>query len=110
MKKAIILIVIAVGACTLVYGFAFHTLTVHFTEKVTVEIPAIVEDPFGEGFEEPPGAVRMETIELDEERTVAEPEPNVVLEVTRGGVERLEDGRIARTYEAGEAPPSLCPT
>jgi hypothetical protein len=57
-----------------------------------------------------PGAARTETIEVYEDRSIAERESKLVIEATRGGVERLEDGRIARTYESSQAPPSQCPT
>ena len=110
MKKVIVIIVIAVGACTLIYGFTSHTVTVHFTEKVTVEVPAFDNDPFGGESEGPPDEVRTETIEVDEERTIPEPEPKLVLEVTYSGVQRLEDGRIVRTYDPAEGPPPPCPT
>ena len=60
--------------------------------------------------EDPSGGARTETIAVYEDRTIAESEAKLVLEATRGGVQRLEDGRIARTYESSEAPPSQCPT
>ena len=110
MKKVIVIIVIAIGALALLYGFTSHTITVHFTEKVTVEVPALGDNPFGDEFEDPSGGARTETIEVYEDRSIAEAEAKLVLEVTRGGVGRLEDGRIARTYESSQAPPSQCPT
>ena len=110
MKKVIAVIVIALGALALLYGFTSHTLTVHFTEKVMVEVPALGDNPFGDDYADLPGGARTETIEVYEDRSIAEPESKLVLEATRGGVERLEDGRIARTYESSEAPPSQCPT
>lgn len=41
-------------------------------------------------------------------RTIIMPERQIILEATRGGVVRLADGRIKRTYSG--APPSGCPT
>jgi hypothetical protein len=110
MRKAIVIIVIAIGACALIYGFASHTLTVHFTQKVAVEVPALPENTFGGETEGPPGDGRTETIEVEEERTITEPEPSVVYEVTFGGVQRLDDGRIVRTYDPAQGPPPPCPT
>jgi hypothetical protein len=113
MKKLIPILVILAGAAALVFGFGFNTHTVHYDEAIKIEAPPVEQNPFGE-FGPPPGESSIEAppkaITVLEDRQTAEPESNLVLEVTRGGVTRLDDGSIKRTYVAGEGPPALCPT
>jgi hypothetical protein len=100
----ILAVLIGVGA--LIFGLGFHSRTVSFDERIELEPPPVPIDPFtGEPIGPPP-----EPVTITETREVNEPEARLVSEVTRGGVERREDGRIARTYTAGEEPPSQCPT
>lgn len=114
MKVVLVIIPIVVGVALLIYGVGFHGRTVHFDEEVEIEAPPIEEDPFFGGVDEPPAdpspEAASETVTVLEERETVEPEHSLVLEVTRGGVERLADGRIKRTYIAGAGPPALCPT
>jgi hypothetical protein len=112
MKVVIPIVAIVVGAAALIFGFGFNTHTVHYDEAITIEAPPIEQNPFGE-FGPPsvgPSTAPPEAVTVLEDREAAEPEYNLVLEVTRGGVERLDDGTIKRTYVAGEGPPALCPT
>ncbi len=114
MKILVVIIPLVVGVAFLIYGVGFHGRTVHFDKEVAIEAPPLEEDPFFGGAAGPPvepspeGA--SETVTVLEGRKTVEPEHALVLEVTRGGVVRLADGRIKRTYIAGAAPPALCPT
>jgi hypothetical protein len=58
-------------------------------------------DPWGPGSVAPAGPI---TVLVPEET----PEPEVVREVTVGGLERMASGELKRTYSG--APPSACPT
>ncbi len=102
------------GASLLVYGSAFSQHTVHFDEEVTpAPPPEPPPPPFirpGPGgamppFIRPPRPPQKPIIML---RHIVEGEAKIVLEATRGGVMRMEDGRLKRTYSG--APPSGCPT
>jgi len=107
MKTLIPIVGALFGVAALIFGFAFHDHTVHFDEAIQIEAPPLEPDPFMPEPEEPPEA---EVISVLEERQALEPEYRIVLEVSRGGVTRLADGTIKRTYVAGESPPALCPT
>ena len=79
-------------------------------------------NPFGDGsqpsgmenpFEQPPPmpsppGLKYEKVTEAYVETVEEPEWAIVREVTIGGIVRLADGRLKRTYTG--KPPSLCPT
>ena len=43
-------------------------------------------------------------------KMLAKSEPNLIKEVSVGGVERDESGKIKQTYEVGEEAPKACPT
>jgi hypothetical protein len=43
-------------------------------------------------------------------KVIAKSEPNLIKEVSVGGVERDESGKIKQTYEVGEEAPKACPT
>ena len=91
------------GFSLLVYGSAFSQHQVHFDEEV-IPIPP-PEPPLPPWVKRPPRPPQMPFIVL---KNLTEPEANLVLEATRGGVMRMEDGRLKRTYSG--APPSGCPT
>jgi hypothetical protein len=111
MKKLIPIVVVVVGAAALIFGFGLNTHTVHYDEAIKIEAPPVEQNPFVEfGPPGPSAAPPPEPVTVLEDRQAVEPEYNVVLEVTRGGVARLDDGTIKRTYVAGEGPPALCPT
>lgn len=110
MKKLVAIIAVVLGIVFVVCGFAFHRRTVRFDEEVQVEAPPLELDPFAPMPDEPPPDSSPETVPVLEERETVEPEHRLVLEASRGGVARLPDGTIKRTYIAGEGPPLLCPT
>ena len=107
MRLAAAISAIILGAGLLVYGAVFHARTVHFDEEVEIEAPPPEQDPFAPIVEDP-WIPPPETILV--ENTVVEPEHRLVLEVSRGGVERGLSGKIRRTYLGSAVPPDLCPT
>lgn len=110
MKKILIALVpILVGIGLLIWGVGFHSRTIYFDQEIEIEAPPLEDDPlFGPPDEPPPEA--SQKVAVLEERQATDPEHHLVLEVSRGGVQRLPDGKIKRTYIAGEDPPDLCPT
>jgi hypothetical protein len=89
--------------------------------------PGIEPPPDGPAFGPPPGfpgahapKVKVIVVQPVEKKVIKpvveyEPEPIVVFEVTRGGVELADSGTVRRTYGPtanGEQiePPSMCPT
>jgi hypothetical protein len=63
-------------------------------------------------------SIRVQNLpEKDQEKKTADykpvlslSEPTVMLDVTIGGLVRLDSGNIQRTYGGGQKPASLCPT
>jgi hypothetical protein len=111
-------LLLTAGIASLVYGSLFHAATVVEEQEVEESVP--LPSPFG-----PPGAAGAPFGEtgmppfLPPERLVAKvkrkivsekvtAEAVLVREVTFGGVVRLANGELKRTY-SGKAP-SLCPT
>ncbi len=101
------------GAALLVYGAAAHQEPVSFEEEITIPAPPRLDDfpPPGlprKGFMPqpfvPPGPPKTAMVL----RQALEPEYHLVLEATRGGLARLPEGQLKRTYSG--APPSGCPT
>ena len=82
-RLALAAILVAAGAALLLYGVAVHSRTVLLKQA------------------EPPAA--------EAEKTIQESEPDLIREVSVGGVLRNPSGKIERTYGEGETP-SLCPT
>lgn len=97
---------VLIGVGSLILGFGFHSRTVSYDEQVEIPAPPVPIDPYTGRPIGPP----IEPQIITETREVNEPEPRLVLEVTRGGVVRLASGEIKRTYFGAEQPPSLCPT
>ena len=86
-------------------------LTKETTEK-TIDVPVAfsqIPPPFpdGQGFGGPP-QFRKQTIQNTEEVTISVSEPDLIRDVTVGGVALNKSHKIERTY-TGKAP-SLCPT
>ena len=94
------------GSGSLLYGSLFHVVTVE--EEQQREISAAVPAPLG--FGPPPGFPGARFAQAAEKYFEAreEPERAIVRDVTVGGVARLADGRLRRTY-SGKGP-SLCPS
>jgi len=112
---AIVLGLAALGA--LVFGYGFHTRVV----LVETEVEAPPDDEGPDAFEGFPFPVFDEqgqpvTFPEDEVETPTETErveeifrePILVRDVTVGGLVRLDDGRLMRTYTG--KPPQACPT
>ena len=106
-KRNIGLILLLLGGTgSLAYGLLFHAVTVE--EEKQREISVAVPSPFG--FGEPPGfpGARSEKVVEKYFEAHEEPERAIVRDVTVGGVARLADGQLRRTY-SGKGP-SLCPS
>jgi hypothetical protein len=114
-------LMVVLGAAAIVYAAALHVVPVVVEPPAAPPAPSVeepsapaaaapsVEDlfppaPFSEG-PSPPAAQPEPAKEL---AAVSESEPNLVREVTVGGVVRTPAGEIKRTY-SGSAP-ALCPT
>jgi len=122
------LLLMAAGTACLVYGFAFHTVTVQpkaDSAPAEDDVPPELlpdEEPifsadilFGNGpAETAPVPMAIEEPEAAEEPPPPEPqqfgEGRVVKEVTIGGLHRLPTGEIAMTYGPNEKAPTFCPT
>jgi len=76
-------------------------------ERYEEQPPLFPPDPFG-----PPGALGGPPAYIEEEETERifqdEPEWKLIREVSVGGVTRLANGELKRTYSG--QPPSVCPT
>jgi len=114
------ILLLLAGLTLLVHGARRHSVAVldWHEEEITPPPPPpfFADRPPGLGGPRPPFfpprlpmPPREPEIVLRLDRVV-EPEHKLVLEVTRGGVIRLDDGRIKRTYNSSGAPPSGCPT
>jgi hypothetical protein len=67
------------------------------------------ENPFaGPAAPPAPPGMKFEKVTEDYVESITEPEWKIVYEVTFGGVARLANGHLKRTYTGD--PPSLCPT
>ena len=109
-------IVLGLAAVSLlVYGAAISRHDVLSEETITPspppEMPFMAPGPGGPDgpmppFMRPPPRPPAKPIQVL--RTISEPEHKLVLEATRGGLVRMADGRLKRTYSG--APPSGCPT
>ncbi len=86
------LLLIPAAAAALVYGIVFHSTTI-----LAQRIDEVEDDS--------PDATAQQVVEpisLDLR------EPAIILDVTVGGLVRLDSGSIKRTYSG--KPPSACPT
>ena len=132
MRRFLAMVVLLLGgAGSLLYGSLFHAVMVEEDKQREISIavptmPGFEEMPFEpRGFAPPgpegwtpdggpmenppmPPGIRMETVVEEYVETQEEPEWTIVWEVTIGGVTRLANGRLKRTYSG--KPPALCPT
>jgi hypothetical protein len=97
------LLAVLVGAGLLVGGYVYHSRTVYSVETIEIPPPPPILDPFTGEPIGPPMEATTETVD----HSSSAPESNLVLEVTRGGVERTAAGRIERIVRPAGA---LCPT
>jgi hypothetical protein len=129
------LALVAAGAAGILYGVLFHTQTVlpkpaepepeaaapedppavlpeedmpAFSPEELFGAPSEDDEPFTLDIE--PGTGPALEAEPVANEPFVETEPEMVREVTIGGLERLETGELARTYDAEKGVPSFCPT
>jgi len=100
VHAAMPVVLVLAAAGLVVYGAAFHSRQVLMDREV--RLPDALMG--GRGAFSPPGGFgrMVESIILEES------EPELIREVTFGGVTRLDTGETKRTYTG--QPPSLCPT
>ena len=133
-----LIFLLAAAAGALLYGSLFHRVTIEVEKQreITIAIPTLLEpgDMFfqPQGFDVPPGfdgpqgmppgdghmqspppppmmpGIKMETVTEKYVEAQEEPEYAMVFEVTIGGITRLANGQLKRTYSG--KPPALCPT
>ena len=122
-RLLIVIVLLAAGAASLLYGAMHHRVTVEVQKEREILIPAArqtipdaiafpppgMPDEFGSPPPPPrPMEIKMETVTetytVDEEQS----EPTMVWQATIGGVMRLANGQLKRTYSG--KPPALCPT
>ena len=96
-------LLVSAGIGLVVYGAAFHTQDVLVEQDLPAELvpPELPGFP-GEQFPAMPAPPKTFTAPL------AHSGPDLVREITYGGIARLEDGTLKRTYTGD--PPSGCPT
>jgi hypothetical protein len=123
------MLLLAGSTASLFYGAWRHSAPVVADQEkeVTIEIPAdfppVPGDQFppmpgvepggppfpgGNPFEGPPAMIKKTVKQIDR-ITKLESEPDLIREITVGGVERLASGELKQTY-SGDKGPSLCPT
>jgi hypothetical protein len=125
VKRIVTLILLlAAGAGSLLYGSLFHQMTVEEEKEreisIAIAIPTM-PGPGGMSFDQPgmpPGDdpmqmpmvsdVMMETVIEKYVESQKEPEWIIVYESTFGGIARLANSQLKRTYSG--KPPALCPT
>jgi hypothetical protein len=102
-RIAFVALLVLGGAVCLVYGAARHQREVLVDQKIELP-PGVATQAPGAPFWAPQGPPAETT------RTVGIglSEPAMVRDITVGGLVRLEDGELKRTY-TGEAP-TLCPS
>ncbi len=118
VKRAILPSLLVLGGVALVvYGVGYHTTTVLVEEEIAPPPPPPEPPPFWggpprNGFPGPPFLSRRPPAPPPVPQKVlvkfVDPEQRLIRDVTIGGLARMDDGRIKRTY-SGEGP-ALCPT
>ncbi len=110
----VVLPLILVGVGQILYGVAFHTQPVIVEEESkSAPPPPVMVLPPGDNPDEsaPPPEMREPPASPVAEKdfnTLDLAEPDLIRDVTVGGVARLDSGELKRTYMG--RPPSLCPT
>ena len=105
LRVTLTVLAVVAAAGLIAYGVLVHSTTVLVEGAPAEPPPPVVSSDLPPGLPPPfvpPGPSEPEIVELELS------EPEITLDVTVGGLERLEDGRIVRTY-SGEAP-EACPT
>jgi len=121
-RIATLILLLAAGASSLLYGSLFHQMTVEVEKEreISIAIPTM-SGPGGMSFEMPGMPlgddpmqmpmvpdVMMETVIEKYVESQKEPEWIIVYESTFGGIDRLANSQLKRTYSG--KPPALCPT
>jgi hypothetical protein len=107
--RIVAMILLFLGAVgSLLYGAIFHPITVEEEKEreISIMVPAL-PGPEESPPELPPG-MKMEKVTEKYVESIEEPEWAIVREVTFGGVVRLANGELKRTYSG--KPPALCPS
>jgi hypothetical protein len=106
--RAILSLALCVAGFVLVfYAVRGHQILVAQDREVeeTITIPQPPTDPWL-----PPPPPLTQTIKKLLREAVAVREPELVKDLTIGGVVLLKSGELKRTYLAGQEAPALCPT
>ncbi len=99
------------GLGFMAWGVMWHTVPVVAELEIKESappLPGMEEDPPPSMFGGPAVDLPVEDVVRRETVTLFKPEPEMMVEVTRGGLARSGDGRLRLTYVG--APPSRCPT
>lgn len=106
-----------VGLAAIVWGVLFHRIPV-LAEKeteTTVEVPLMLPAPGLDGTSSPdepsldvPAFVKKTVTRMDEVTLILS-EPELMRDISVGGVVRMASGELKRTY-SGEEGPAKCPT
>jgi hypothetical protein len=112
-----VIVLLTAGAASLLYGSLCHRVKVEVEKQreISIAVPALpglegmtFSRPGYAGPEGMPSGVKMEKATENYVEVEEEPEWTIVRETTIGGVTRLANGRLKRTYSG--KPPALCPT
>ncbi len=124
LKRGLAMVLVAAsGSVSLAFGLHRHSFTFEETKEKSVSIavpdaPSFGQTPFGSprsgdvpsgmGQGNAPLGLKYVTAKEKYTELSQQPESVVVREVTYGGVVRLGNGHLKRTYSG--KPPTLCPT
>jgi hypothetical protein len=109
------------GVASLIYGAIYHSAPVFEEQetKTTIEIPTGLPPPGSFGtvplpnggapFGGPPLFFEKKVVTRIDLVTVVESEPELMREVSVGGIALLDSGELKRTYSGGKGP-ALCPS
>lgn len=118
IRRGLPIVLGVAGVSLLVYGAAVSRHNVLSEEEITPPSPPPEMPFFGPGPGGPDGPMpppfirpppRPPARPIKVLRTITEREHKLIIEATRGGLIRMADGRLKRTY-SGEPPKSGCPT
>jgi hypothetical protein len=96
-------ILLLAGVAALVYGAIGHTVPVGVEKEREVSVPTYTPDGWGK-----PPVVKIKKTTEKYLEPLEEPEWVLVRDTAVGGLKRLDNGELKRTYSG--KPPALCPT
>ena len=109
VRRFLALLLISTGVVCLVYGVGFHRVpVVEEAEWTEEELKALEEDTEDTETEIELDDLIFHTDTEEGTAIVRLREPDLLLEVSRGGVEREAPGTLRKTYSG--KPPQACPT